>query len=301
MRGCEQQASGVVELYFYDELDGAERAAVARHLSTCAECRQTLDDLGMIRSALSSRPQVDAPERGDWTPFMARLGEALQRAGVREFGASGVRSFERQARVFELPRPRASQLPGSIDPPIPRAPELPILRYVSYLATAALLTLVTSGLLYVGRAASHADQNHVATIASVTPSPSPAPLTTPVATAATLVTTTSGFAALSEQHFERSKLVVLGLANKDPKSVDQADWAYERGLASNLLDDTRLYRMAAEERGLKTIAGVMGDLELVLLQTSMADTPDAQTLDRIQRLIQKRDLVTKMDVATAGS
>ena len=43
------------------------------------------------------------------------------------------------------------------------------------------------------------------------------------------------------------------------------------GLASDLLNDTRLYRLAAEERGMKQIAGVMGDLELVLLQTSLAD------------------------------
>jgi hypothetical protein len=104
-----------------------------------------------------------------------------------------------------------------------------------------------------------------------------------------------GFAALSEQHFERSKLVVLGLANKDARNVGGADWAYERGLASDLLNDTRLYRLAAEERGMKQIAGVMGDLELVLLQTSLADAPDSAALAQIQRLIRKRDLVTKIE------
>ena len=115
--------------------------------------------------------------------------------------------------------------------------------------------------------------------------------------------TDAAFAALSEQHFERSKLVVLGLANKDPHHARGADWAYERGLATNLLSDTRLYRMAAEDRGMKALAGVMGDLELVLLQTSLADAPDDGVLEQIQRLIHKRDLVTKMDVAatTTGS
>ena len=111
--------------------------------------------------------------------------------------------------------------------------------------------------------------------------------------------TVAAFAALSEQHFERSKLVVLGLANKDPQHVRQADWAYERGLASDLLSDTRVYRQAAEERGMKTLAGVMSDLELVLLQTSLAEAPDGDALEQIQRLIYKRDLVTKMD-ATKG-
>ena len=76
--------------------------------------------------------------------------------------------------------------------------------------------------------------------------------------------------------------------------------AYERQLASTLLSDTRLYRLAAEERGLKSVARVMGDLELVLLQTSMSSNPEPATLQQIQRLIHKRDLVTKMDVVVSG-
>ena len=36
-----------------------------------------------------------------------------------------------------------------------------------------------------------------------------------------------------------------------------ADWAYERQLAGALLDDTRLYKQAAEARGLESLAGVM--------------------------------------------
>jgi hypothetical protein len=103
------------------------------------------------------------------------------------------------------------------------------------------------------------------------------------------------FTALSEQHFERSKLVVFGLANKETRKDGGEDWAYERGMASDLLNDTRLYRLAAEERGMTQIAGVMADLELVLLQTSLADVPDRAALAQIQRLIRKRDLVTKIE------
>jgi hypothetical protein len=44
----------------------------------------------------------------------------------------------------------------------------------------------------------------------------------------------------------------------------------------------------------------MSDLELVLLQTSLADRQDPATLARLQRLIRKRDLVTRMDVAWLG-
>ena len=106
-----------------------------------------------------------------------------------------------------------------------------------------------------------------------------------------------GLAAVSDQHFERSKLVVLGLATKDAR---QADWDYERELAGTLLSDTRLYRAAAEERGMQSLAGVMRDLELVLLQTSMSEQRDAASLEQLQRLIRRRDLITKMEIVHAG-
>ena len=41
----------------------------------------------------------------------------------------------------------------------------------------------------------------------------------------------------------------------------------------------------------------MRDLELVLLQTSMAQPTDETALPQIQRLIRKRGLVEKMDAA----
>jgi hypothetical protein len=110
-----------------------------------------------------------------------------------------------------------------------------------------------------------------------------------------------GFTALSEEHFERSKLVVLGLATKDPARSTSEDWTYERELATRLLSDTRLYRHAAENRGLRSIAGVMRDLELVLIQASFTDARDPGSLSQIQSLIRKRDLVEKLDtMATAG-
>jgi hypothetical protein len=106
---------------------------------------------------------------------------------------------------------------------------------------------------------------------------------------------------LSEQHFDRSKLVVLSLANKDPQDSSGVDWDYERQLAASLLGDTRVYRQAAEERGMKNLAEIMRDLELVLLQTSMSESPDAESLAQLQRLIRRRDLITKMDVVkTSG-
>ena len=52
------------------------------------------------------------------------------------------------------------------------------------------------------------------------------------------------------------------------------------------------------DRGLNKLAGVMKDLEIVLLQTSLTDDRDPSSLQQIQRLIRRRDLIEKMDVVT---
>jgi hypothetical protein len=156
--------------------------------------------------------------------------------------------------------------------------------YVGLLATAALLAIVALGVYVASRGASSLTQP--VSVASDGGS-------TPVAT--------TGMKAVGAQHFERSKLVVLGLASKEAREASTEDWAYERELATSLLKDTRLYRLAAEERGLTSLAGVMRDLELVLLETSMAERTDQKALGQIQRIIEKRGLIEKMDaVPTVG-
>jgi len=94
-------------------------------------------------------------------------------------------------------------------------------------------------------------------------------------------------------------LVVLGLATRDPRTRSQ-DWQYERQLAGTLLNDTRLYRQAAYQGGATDVERVMRDLETVLLEASMSDRTDPASLERIQRLIARRDLVVKMQVMAAA-
>lgn len=263
MSACAIQAAGTVELYFYGEIDAAGRMALERHLTGCAECRAALEELALIRAALGSRPDVAAPADGDWSGFMARL--------------------ERAVRSDASP---ARGVVGAIAPPGYRRP-LP-----AALAMAAVLTLVTMSVLSLRR-----DR---AAVPDVEPVPGvSAPAQTPIASPTPL--DDAGLAQVSEEHFERSKLVVLGLATKDPAGSTAVDWDYERRLATSLLSDTRLYRQAAEERGMESLAGVMRDLELLLLQTSMSETPDAESLTQLQRLIRRRDLITKMEiVSTSG-
>ena len=270
---CHLQAAGTIELYFYGELDAQARTDVERHLATCAECRQALDDMRTIQQALATRPDVSTPPGGDWSGFMSRLDDAIRHESEPELVAVG-----------SAPRRYSG-------------------RYVIYAAMVATITLVSISIGYMLHARRQLQESALAGNVSPAPAPSEpatAPASAPAASATPAWSPDLALVSLSEQHFERSKLVVYGLANKDAHRSSAQDWAYERQLASTLLSDTRLYRQAAEERGLKSVARVMGDLELVLLQTSMSSNPEPATLQQIQRLIHKRDLVTKMDVVVSG-
>jgi hypothetical protein len=172
---------------------------------------------------------------------------------------------------------------------VPFEPRVARRRYVAYLAMAALLALVTMSVMIAVRSR-HTQPAQVVSIGTTDHLSNMAHRK-----ADTTEEQNAEFEALSEEHFERSKLVVLGLATKDPSDRRASDWTYEREHASSLLNDTRMYRLAAEDRGLMNIAGVMRDLELVLLEVSMTDEKDPGALRQIQRAIQKRDLLEKMD------
>jgi hypothetical protein len=152
-------------------------------------------------------------------------------------------------------------------------------------ALAAMLALVTIGVIMAAKVRSRPE-----------PVPAAAAPAVSAPAAAAAVSRDRGLVEMSEEHLERSKLVVLGLAARDPEHSSPGDWRYERELAASLLSDTRLYRLAAEDRGMKELARVMGDLETVLLQASLSDHADRESLERVQRLITKRDLMMKMQV-----
>lgn len=269
---CPVLRDGAIELFFYNELPPPGRADVEAHLRGCRECRQSLEDLMIIRAALSARPGVSTPP-GGWGPFMARLDQAVALADDEE---------------------RAH--------PAVAVPTTSWRFHSGYLAAAAVLTLVTVSVLYAPKGGRpDAGSTGPPVVAGTV---SPGPERTGASPAASHSPETDGadpaLFALSGQHFERSKLVLLGLAAREPLDTAGRDWAYERELAGTLLGDTRVYRQAAEARGMGALADVMRDLELVLLQTSMSHDPDAETLGQLQRLIRRRDLLTKMDVVHAA-
>lgn len=172
---------------------------------------------------------------------------------------------------------------------LPRRPAAVRSTVLRGLAAAALLAVVTfAALLAIRDRGVVAGPDDFASSAPAWRSPA----------AGSAVSADDTLVQVSEAHFERAKLVVLGLSTKDPLRGPD-DWTYERGLAASLLDDTRLYRRSAEQSGMTALADVMRDLEVVLLQTAMSEAPDATSLAQLQRLIRRRDLITKMNVVAS--
>lgn len=259
-----------VVLYFYDELDAGERVRAAAHVGTCETCRQRLEDLHAIRRALAARPVVDAPASGEWSGFMHRLDVAV---GATRSGA-------------RLPTEGSQSTSG------PAHQRLNVSAARQVLALAAVLLVVVTGVFMAAR--------FRASSSAVTSAPDLAAGSPPSSAAASA--NLQSLREVSAEHFERSKLVVLGLTSRDPEQTTPEDWQYERRLAATLLSDTRLYRLAAQDRGVTDVARVLRDLETVLLEASLSDTSDGHALERVQRLIAKRDLVMKMQViATTDS
>lgn len=233
-----------VELYFYDELASAERAAFEAHLSSCSGCRAALAELEEIRTALAPIRADGARSEFEWRAFMRRLDARLE----------------------------AESVPA-------RRAHTGVLLAAGIAATLAI-GVVTGVLWQRERARDQAvpQPDPIAVSGGEDPDES----------------RRSREAAI--EHLDRAKIVLLGLANKDAGAVSVDDWSYERSLAASLLPDTRLLRLTALEDGDGEMASLLSDLEVLLLQTSFSAEPNRETLARLQRYINRRDLLVRTEL-----
>lgn len=52
-----------VKAYFLGEMEARDKAQMETHLGPCAECREELERLGVLRTALQALPQEEVPHR----------------------------------------------------------------------------------------------------------------------------------------------------------------------------------------------------------------------------------------------
>jgi len=97
-------------------------------------------------------------------------------------------------------------------------------------------------------------------------------------------------------HLERSQMVLAELSNA-PDHVGKLDITDERQMASELLDDNRLYRQTARSTGDTAVANVLDDLERVLLEIAHSPTEvSSSQLDDLRQQIESRGLLFKVRV-----
>lgn len=102
--------------------------------------------------------------------------------------------------------------------------------------------------------------------------------------------------ALSD-HLEKSRVTLVELKNRE---VSDADLATLQAAADNLVNASRLFRIAAEKAGESQVAGVMEETERMLLPFASAEAKEAKgELTNLRKRVESRDLLFRLRVMEA--
>ena len=98
-------------------------------------------------------------------------------------------------------------------------------------------------------------------------------------------------------HLERSQVVLAELSNLGAGRKGRVDISYEQRAAEDLVESSRLYRMSAATTGDTATAGVLDELERVLLDIAHgpSEVSGAQ-LEQLQKRISDAGILFKVRV-----
>jgi len=96
-------------------------------------------------------------------------------------------------------------------------------------------------------------------------------------------------------HLERSQMVLVELAHAETRG--ELDISAERQLADDLVASNRLYRQTAQQMGQDNVAGLLDELERVLVEVARGpSTVSMQQLADIQQRIESQGILFKVKV-----
>ena len=96
-------------------------------------------------------------------------------------------------------------------------------------------------------------------------------------------------------YLERSQMVLIELANANPKGA--LDISAEQERAGDLVSETRLYRQTAAHTGDTAVAGVLEELERVLLDITHAPSQiSPEDLEKMRRRLEAEGILFKIRV-----
>jgi anti-sigma factor RsiW len=246
--------------YVDGSLGAAVQAEVDEHLRTCADCALMVAELQDLIGEARSLPPVPPPAYV-WTRLQAQVGEP-RRATFEERPEGGTRKSWswKPAWVF---------------------------------ATAAVVVLA----FLAGRVVEQREQRQQAERRQ-TPAESQQAEAQRVQRAET-----SASAKVRERvllvavgdHLERSQMVLVELANA--QTSGELDISAERQSADDLLASNRLYRQTAVQIGQTNVAGLLDDLERVLVEVARGPSQvSIQQLANLQQRIEAQGLLFKVKI-----
>jgi anti-sigma factor RsiW len=251
--------------YLERELSPAEQVRVATHLETCADCARIVAELQQIVRDASALGPVEPPEHL-WTAIQSAVASRQSTVASRQ---STVASPESTA---QSPQPRVQS----------RWP-----RHAWALATAALVVMA----FLTGRMAQHRAQQSVLQQETETTAGRASADETAVRERVLLI-------AVGD-HLERSQMVLVELAHAETR--DELDISAERQLADDLVASNRLYRQTAQQMGQENVAGLLDELERVLVEVARGpSTVSMGQLADIQQRIEALGIVFKVKVIGSG-
>jgi hypothetical protein len=96
-------------------------------------------------------------------------------------------------------------------------------------------------------------------------------------------------------YLERSQMVLIELANADPKG--KLDISNEQERAADLVSESRLYRQTAEHTGNSAVAGTLDEIDRVLLDIARGPSEVSRTeLEGLQQRLKAEGILFKIRV-----
>ena len=184
--------------------------------------------------------------------------------------------------TVESPKPKAQSPEPTAHRPQPLA-QGPWRRYAWPLATAALIVMA----FFVGRLTYPRGQQDVVQRT--------APDGAALASAAETTVRERVLLIAVGDHLERSQMVLVELAHAETRG--ELDISAERQLADDLVASNRLYRQTAQQMGQTNVAGLLDELERVLVEVARGpSTVSTGQLADIQQRIESQGILFKVKV-----
>jgi hypothetical protein len=251
--------------YLERELTPAEQVRVATHLEICADCALIVAEFQQVMREASALGPIAPPEHV-WTSIQSKVQSPESKVQSPE---SRVQSPE---STVQSPESRVQSPQSRVWP-----------RYAWALATAALVVMA----FFTGRVAQQRDQE----IASQ----QEAEITGERASVDETAVRERVLLIAVGDHLERSQMVLVELAHAETQGV--LDISAERQLADDLVASNRLYRQTARQMGQENVAGLLDELERVLVEVARGpSTVSMRQLADIQQRIEALGIVFKMKV-----